>query len=142
MKKISCFFLEKQCKGSTLTFQNKSFPVTCLFIFLAYILLYSPCGVTNVGISVLVVFVTFLKTFKRCARCESYALLISYSLLQYFISQIEIDLSERSISKSICVPCFKSSSASSFANTLVAGRYDHEQGVFMLPSIPRALTIS
>ena len=103
-------------------FQNKSSPVTCLLIFLAYILLYRPCGVTNVGMSVFVVFVTFLKIFRRCARWASYALVISYSPLQNFISQIEIDLSERSISRSICVPRFRSSSASSSAITLAVGR--------------------
>ena len=43
--------------------KNKSFPVTCLFIFLSYILLYSPQGVMKVGMRVLVVFVTFLNTF-------------------------------------------------------------------------------
>ena len=68
--------------------------------------------------SVLVVFVTFLKTFKRWTKWASYDLLISYSPLQYFISQIETDRSERSISKSICVPCLRSSSASSSAMTL------------------------
>ena len=76
----------------------------------------------KVGMRVFVVFVTFLNTFKRCARWVSYALLISYSPLQYFISQTEIDLSERSISKSICVPCFKSSSVSSSAMTFAVGR--------------------
>lgn len=103
-------------------FQNKLSPVTCLLIFLAYILLYRPCGVTNVGMSVFVVFVTFLKIFIRCARWASYALVISYSPLQNFISQIEIDLSERSISRSICVPRFRSSSASSSSITLAVGR--------------------
>ena len=63
----------------TLCYANKSSPVTCLVIFLAYILLYSPYGVMKVGMRVLLVLVTFLNMLRRCMRWASYALLISYS---------------------------------------------------------------
>ena len=88
---------------------NRSSIVTWLCTILLYLFFFIPYVVINVSCRALFVFVALANTPILFRSCISYSLSISYSSTAYFISQILITLSLRSMSISICAPSCSSS---------------------------------